>query len=138
MNAPVLSADVDRSAGGDALSVFLIAGEPSGDALGADLMRALANKAGRTRFVGVGGAAMEAQGRGGRGARGACAVISITCSRCCHSNPLSIAGFMAPIALMSVTRSLRRSLRCRQTRESRGWDLHRRCCSLCRARAKAK
>src|SRR3954452_2214740 len=62
MNAPVLSADVDRSAGGDALSVFLIAGEPSGDALGADLMRALANKAGCTRFVGVGGAAMEAQG----------------------------------------------------------------------------
>jgi len=43
--------------------VFLIAGENSGDALGASLMRALASKTGgNVRFVGVGGPEMEAQG----------------------------------------------------------------------------
>jgi lipid-A-disaccharide synthase len=62
MNAPVLATNVVRSAPVNTLSVFLIAGEPSGDALGADLMRALADRAGRVRFSGVGGGAMEAQG----------------------------------------------------------------------------
>jgi lipid-A-disaccharide synthase len=62
MNAPVLATDIAGSARADTLNVFLIAGEPSGDALGADLMRALVERAGRVRFCGVGGAAMEAQG----------------------------------------------------------------------------
>ncbi len=43
--------------------VFLIAGEPSGDAIGARLMTALRSRSdGGARFVGVGGAAMAAQG----------------------------------------------------------------------------
>ena len=45
-----------------ALDVFLVAGEPSGDALGADLMRALALQATGSTFRGVGGAAMERAG----------------------------------------------------------------------------
>ena len=44
-------------------NIFLIAGEPSGDALGADLMAALkARTEGRVRFAGIGGAEMAAQG----------------------------------------------------------------------------
>jgi lipid-A-disaccharide synthase len=62
MNAPVLSPCASRAAATRELSVFLIAGEPSGDALGAGLMRALARRVGRVRFSGVGGAAMEAAG----------------------------------------------------------------------------
>ncbi|MEA2842033.1 MAG: lipid-A-disaccharide synthase [Methylobacteriaceae bacterium] len=62
MNAPARSPDAFRLPDGRALSVFLIAGEPSGDALGADLMRALTKRAGAMRFAGVGGPAMEAQG----------------------------------------------------------------------------
>lgn len=43
--------------------VFLIAGEPSGDALGAKLMAALKRvTGGRVRFAGVGGERMEAEG----------------------------------------------------------------------------
>lgn len=43
--------------------IFLIAGEPSGDALGAKLMRALSeSSAGRVRFAGVGGERMAAEG----------------------------------------------------------------------------
>jgi lipid-A-disaccharide synthase len=43
--------------------IFLIAGEPSGDALGAALMAALnARTGGRVRFAGVGGERMAAQG----------------------------------------------------------------------------
>ncbi len=43
--------------------VFLVAGEPSGDQLGARLMAALkAESGGRVRFAGVGGPQMEAQG----------------------------------------------------------------------------
>ena len=62
MNAPVFSPCAGRAAVARELSVFLIAGEPSGDALGAGLMRALARRVGRVRFSGVGGAAMEAAG----------------------------------------------------------------------------
>jgi lipid-A-disaccharide synthase len=62
MNAPVLSRRAFRPAHDRELGVFLIAGEPSGDMLGAKLMRALANRAGRMRFGGVGGPAMESQG----------------------------------------------------------------------------
>lgn len=44
-------------------NIFLIAGEPSGDALGADLMAALKSRcAGRVRFSGIGGAGMAAEG----------------------------------------------------------------------------
>ncbi len=51
----------ERAAGDP--SIFLIAGEPSGDALGADLMAALkARTGGRVRFAGVGGPGMAAQG----------------------------------------------------------------------------
>ncbi len=43
--------------------IFLLAGEPSGDALGGRLMAALARlTGGRVRFVGIGGPAMEARG----------------------------------------------------------------------------
>ena len=43
--------------------VFLVAGEPSGDQLGAKLMAALKDQAGgRVRFAGVGGARMAAEG----------------------------------------------------------------------------
>ncbi len=47
----------------DAPFIFLIAGEPSGDALGGRLMAALNElTGGRVRFAGVGGAAMTGQG----------------------------------------------------------------------------
>lgn len=47
----------------DGPCVFVIAGEPSGDALGARLMAALKQKTGgRVRFVGIGGPRMEGQG----------------------------------------------------------------------------
>ena len=43
--------------------ISLVAGEPSGDALGADLMRALVREtAGTVTFTGVGGPEMEAEG----------------------------------------------------------------------------
>ena len=46
-----------------ALRIMLVAAEPSGDALGAGLMRALRRRLGRNvRFVGVGGAQMKAEG----------------------------------------------------------------------------
>ncbi|HEY4031331.1 MAG TPA: lipid-A-disaccharide synthase [Caulobacteraceae bacterium] len=46
-----------------ALCIMLVAAEPSGDALGAGLMRALRRRLGEgVRFVGVGGARMEAEG----------------------------------------------------------------------------
>ena len=45
------------------LDVFLVAGEESGDRLGADLMRALRQRTrGEVRFAGVGGRAMAAEG----------------------------------------------------------------------------
>jgi len=44
-------------------SIFIVAGEPSGDVLGGRLMAALSElTAGRVRFAGVGGEAMQAQG----------------------------------------------------------------------------
>ncbi|MGI9476202.1 MAG: lipid-A-disaccharide synthase [Hyphomicrobiaceae bacterium] len=47
----------------DELTVFIIAGEHSGDVLGGGLMRELASRRkGQIRFIGVGGEAMEAQG----------------------------------------------------------------------------
>ena len=43
--------------------VYLVAGEPSGDALGAELMRALARETGGAiEFAGVGGPEMEEEG----------------------------------------------------------------------------
>jgi len=47
---------------GGPLTVFLIAGEQSGDALGAKLIRALRQRRWNVRFLGVGGEAMEAEG----------------------------------------------------------------------------
>lgn len=47
----------------DAPLIYLIAGEPSGDALGANLMRALRYRTqGRVRFAGIGGEQMAAEG----------------------------------------------------------------------------
>src|SRR5947208_12094725 len=51
------------SAAGQDLRLFMVAGEHSGDALGAKLMAALnARRRGRVRYVGVGGAQMAEQG----------------------------------------------------------------------------
>ena len=48
---------------GEPLTIFIIAGEPSGDAIGARLMAALeARTAGAVRFVGVGGERMAGEG----------------------------------------------------------------------------
>ena len=45
------------------VTIMLVCGEPSGDALGAQLMAGLKTLAGdRVRFVGVGGIAMEREG----------------------------------------------------------------------------
>jgi lipid-A-disaccharide synthase len=44
------------------LDVFLVAGETSGDLLGAALMKKLSERAGNVRFRGVGGPEMQAQG----------------------------------------------------------------------------
>lgn len=55
--------DTQDDAATKAPFVFLIAGEPSGDALGARLMTALKSKTGgRVRFAGIGGPAMIGQG----------------------------------------------------------------------------
>lgn len=52
-----------RTASQEELTVFIVAGEHSGDALGAGLMRQLlARRKSQVRFIGVGGEAMEAQG----------------------------------------------------------------------------
>jgi len=51
------------SAEGRDLRLFIVAGEPSGDALGAKLMAAInARRRGRARYVGVGGVQMAEQG----------------------------------------------------------------------------
>jgi lipid-A-disaccharide synthase len=51
------------SAEGQDLRLFIVAGEPSGDALGAKLMAAInERRRGRVRYVGVGGAQMAEQG----------------------------------------------------------------------------
>jgi lipid-A-disaccharide synthase len=53
----------DASARARALTIMLVAGEPSGDQLGAQLMSGLRTLAGdRVRIVGVGGPAMSAEG----------------------------------------------------------------------------
>lgn len=52
-----------RDAAGEGPLIFLIAGEPSGDALGAHLMAALRRATGgRVRFAGLGGELMQAEG----------------------------------------------------------------------------
>ncbi len=57
---PGIEAHQDR---GDVLTIFLVAGEPSGDALGGELMAAVtANSSRPIRFVGVGGPAMQSKG----------------------------------------------------------------------------
>ena len=42
--------------------IYIIAGEPSGDALGGRLMAALKERCGAVRFSGIGGESMAAQG----------------------------------------------------------------------------
>jgi lipid-A-disaccharide synthase len=55
--------DKSPSAGADELRLFLVAGEHSGDALGAKLMAVLnARRRGRIRYLGVGGPLMAQQG----------------------------------------------------------------------------
>jgi lipid-A-disaccharide synthase len=49
-------------AGTRSLTIYLIAGEPSGDRLGAGLMRALRAEVPTVRFVGIGGRMMTAEG----------------------------------------------------------------------------
>ena len=43
-------------------TIFMLAGEPSGDRLGADIMRALTSKFGKLRWCGMGGPDMQACG----------------------------------------------------------------------------
>jgi lipid-A-disaccharide synthase len=62
MNAPIFARSLSCAPRAKHLSVFLIAGEPSGDVLGAALMRALRGRAEQVRFAGVGGPAMEREG----------------------------------------------------------------------------
>ncbi|MGH6995497.1 MAG: lipid-A-disaccharide synthase, partial [Stellaceae bacterium] len=60
MHAPPSPAVADET---DAPLIYLIAGEPSGDALGANLMRALRQRTeGAVRFAGIGGEQMAAEG----------------------------------------------------------------------------
>lgn len=47
---------------GDGLSVFVIAGEPSGDALGAEVMKGLKTRRQDVQFSGIGGPLMQAEG----------------------------------------------------------------------------
>ncbi len=59
----VVGASLPGTSGDDELTVFIVAGEHSGDALGAGLMsELLRRRRGRVRFIGVGGEAMEAVG----------------------------------------------------------------------------
>ena len=62
MKAPPLPARVFYPAHDHRLKVFLIAGEASGDVLGAALMRALRRRVGPVSFAGVGGPGMEMEG----------------------------------------------------------------------------
>jgi lipid-A-disaccharide synthase len=58
-----MTAPVQSSHCSDTLEIFLVAGEESGDRLGAALMRALRERtAGQVRFAGVGGREMAAEG----------------------------------------------------------------------------
>ncbi|MEL0211649.1 MAG: hypothetical protein VW891_13905, partial [Novosphingobium sp.] len=45
-----------------AAPIFILAGEPSGDRLGASLMRAITARYGKKRWIGTGGPAMREQG----------------------------------------------------------------------------
>ena len=75
------------------VDIFLVAGEESGDRLGAALMRALRERtAGQVRFVGIGGRAMAAEG-----------LVSL------HSiDALSIIGFSAiPRRIPAILRLIR-------------------------------
>ena len=85
--------------------VFLVAGEESGDRLGAALMRgAHAARAGRVRFSGVGGAQMAAQGLPSLFPLGDLAII----------------GFAAiPASLPKILRAHPRDRRCRRSPPSR-------------------
>ena len=77
----------------DTVDIFLVAGEESGDRLGAALMRALRERtAGHVRFVGIGGRAMAAEG-----------LVSL------HSiDALSIIGFSAiPRRIPTILRLMR-------------------------------
>lgn len=61
--AEVTTTNVNRAGHNDELTVFIVAGEHSGDVLGADLMRELTRRRkGQIRFIGVGGEGMQAQG----------------------------------------------------------------------------
>ena len=63
MTTPAAAKTVTISTAERGLSVFIVAGEHSGDALGAKLMAALGERArGRIRYLGVGGELMRAQG----------------------------------------------------------------------------
>jgi lipid-A-disaccharide synthase len=58
-----VAGEATHETGQQAPHVFLIAGEPSGDALGAQLMSAIKGLAGNgVRFSGIGGVAMQAEG----------------------------------------------------------------------------
>jgi len=58
-----MSGAAEQARGGTGPLVYLVAGEPSGDALGGRLMASLGRRSGdRLRFAGIGGPAMRAEG----------------------------------------------------------------------------
>ena len=64
----------------------LVAGEPSGDVLGADLIKALKTKQPHAEFSGVGGQKMISEGL----------------SAWFHIDELSVNGFVAPLMKLSL------------------------------------
>ena len=79
------------------ITFFIVAGEPSGDAHGASLMRAIKKEKPESRFVGHGGDGMTKEGL----------------ERMYHTNQLGIVGFSEvikhlPFMLTAMNRSLER------------------------------
>ena len=89
----------DAAAAPGAVTIGIVAGEASGDALAATLIRALRERLPHARFVGIAGPRMEARGLRRAGIRWRCSrsaalveVLSRTCRRCCRCAARSTAA----------------------------------------------